>query len=276
MNNKIPVIKVEADNLPMAWEESILKSWNEGIDIRTEYDKDKDPPSKDCTMIISINTPLKEPRIHRAFPGGLEDLEVYRQEVVDGIHDDWINPDEGKWTYTYHQRLFNFTPGKVSINSTEGINQLQYLIDKLSSRSYSRRAQAITWDPDFDPKTDDPPCLQRVWCRITTSEDGKRYLHMNTHWRSRDAYKAAFMNMFAFTDLQRYIAKEISKKTNLDVEVGSYTDISDSYHIYGAYWQEVESFVKIVQERSFSDRTWETKFAQPFFDQADSLKKFST
>ena len=34
---------------------------------------------------------------------------------------------------------------------------------------------------------------------------------MNTHWRSRDAYKAAFMNIF-LTDLQREIATKISEK----------------------------------------------------------------
>ena len=29
-----------------------------------------------------------------------------RQEVVNGIHDHWIDPAAGKWTYTYHERLF--------------------------------------------------------------------------------------------------------------------------------------------------------------------------
>ena len=59
-------------------------------------------------MIMVINQPFSEPRIHLGFPGGPEDLEKYRQEVVFGIHDHWINPKEGKWTYTYHDRLFNY------------------------------------------------------------------------------------------------------------------------------------------------------------------------
>jgi len=280
MNENIPVIKIEEDNLPRAWEKSILATWTEGIEIKTEYDKKKEFSSKDCTMIIVIRNPLTEPRIHRAFPGGLEDLEIYRQEVVDGIHDHWINPDEGKWTYTYHQRLFNFKYDQNAGNRKENpdkepINQMQYLINKLSKKIYSRRAQAITWNPKFDPQTDDPPCLQRIWCRITNPSDNKYFLNMNTHWRSRDAYKAAFMNMFAFTDLQKLIAKEISLKTNLSIGIGRYVDISDSYHIYGAYKEEVESFIKIVQKRSFDDRTWETKFAQPFFTDANKNKSYS-
>ena len=78
----IPVIKVEAKTLPEAWEKAVMATWNDGLDIKTEYDKAGDPQSKDCTMIIVIDEPMKEPRIHRAFPGGLEDLEIYRQEVV--------------------------------------------------------------------------------------------------------------------------------------------------------------------------------------------------
>ena len=89
-----------------------MATWKDGLDIKTEYDKAGDPMSKDCTMIMVVNEPMKEPRIHRAFPGGLEDLEVYRQEVVFGIHDHWIKPEEGKWTYTYHQRLTNY-PSKA-------------------------------------------------------------------------------------------------------------------------------------------------------------------
>lgn len=262
MSNNIPVIKVDEDNLPTAWENSVLETWKNGINIKTEYDNEKDNLSQDCTMIMVIKSPFSEPRIHRAFPGGLEDLEIYRQEVVDGIHDDWIDPEEGKWTYTYHQRLCEFE------GREDKVDQIEYIVNKLVSNYYTRRAQAITWDPGFDPNTDDPPCLQRIWCRIT-KKNKSYYLNMNTHWRSRDAYKAAFMNMFAFTDLQKCIADKISEKIENEVKLGRYVDISDSYHIYGAYLKEVKSFTDIVKKRSFEDRTWETEFAQPFFNEAN-------
>lgn len=259
---EIPVIKVEGRTLPEAWEKAVMATWSDGLDIKTEYDKVSDPMSKDCTMIMVVEEPMSEPRIHRAFPGGLEDLEIYRQEVVLGTHDHWINPSMGKWTYTYHERLFNFP--------IEGsrINQINYIINKLKAAPYSRRAQAITWNPKIDPVTDDPPCLQRIWCRLAQLDDSKYLLNMNTHWRSRDAYKASFMNIFALTDLQRMMAEEISKGLDRQVDVGRYVDISDSFHIYGSYHEEFKRFLKIVNERPFEDRTWPTEFAKPFFEDA--------
>jgi thymidylate synthase len=200
MNGNIPVLSVHGRTLPEAWEKAVLECWRSGALIKTEYDKPGDPPSRDCTMMWSVEDPFAEPRIHRAFPGGLEDLEVYRQEVVDGVHDHWIAPAEGKWTYTYHQRLFDYDTGRGKVN------QIDHLVDKLAEAGHSRRAQAITWNVSLDPATDDPPCLQRVWCRILEDELGTAVLNMNTHWRSRDAYKAAFMNIFALTDLQKVIA----------------------------------------------------------------------
>ena len=265
--NGIPVILVEKETLPEAWEESVLRTWREGVSVKTEYDKPEDPPSKDVTMIININKPFKEPRIHRAFPGGLDDLEVYRQEVVDGVHDHWIAPEEGKWTYTYHQRLFSYEiEGEI-------VDQMGYVVDKLSESLHSRRAQAITWNPKLDPPTHDCPCLQRVWFRVTEDEN-RLLLNMNTHWRSRDGFKAAFMNIFALTDLQRIVAERVAENTGKKIEVGRYTDITDSYHIYGSYYQDFNGFLDLIEKRDFSKRVWDSSFAEPFFDEArEKLQK---
>ena len=261
MVKEIPVIKIGGKTLPETWEKAVLATWKDGLEIMTEYDKQGDPKSKDCTMIMVVDDPMSEPRIHRAFPGGLEDLEIYRQEVVDGVHDHWIKPEEGKWTYTYHERLSSFpVEGKR-------IDQIGYIIDKLSRTPHSRRAQAITWNPNTDPVTDDPPCLQRIWFRLVDSGNGY-ILNMNTHWRSRDAYKASFMNIFALTDLQRAIAEAISKNIKKKITVGRYVDISDSFHIYGSYHDEFKKFLKTVSERTFEEKTWSSEFARPFFEEA--------
>jgi len=257
--NNIPVIKVSGKTIPEAWEKAVLETWTNGIEIKTEYDRKDDPPSRDCTMIMEIEDPYAEPRIHRAFPGGLGDLEIYRQEVVYGVHDHWIKPEEGKWLYTYHQRLFDY-PGQSG-----NIDQIEYIARKLSEASYSRRAQAITWNVDVDPPADDAPCLQRVWCRILG--DDEPTLNMNTHWRSRDGYKAAFMNIFALTDLQKIIAEKISEKIGKEVKVGRYVDIADSFHIYGSYYDEFKGFLKTVETRSFEERTWNSEFAKPIFEE---------
>ena len=97
---------------------------------------------------------------------------------------------------------------------------------------------------------------------------------MNTHWRSRDAYKAAFMNAFALTDLQRRIAGKIAERTGRPVRVGRYADISDSFHVYGSYFGEFRGFLSLVEKRSFEDRTWPSAYAEPMFAEArERLKK---
>ena len=213
-------------------------------------------------MVMVIREPLGEPRIHRAFPGGLGDLEIYRLEVVDGIHDDWINPDEGKWSYTYHERLFSYPHGE------EKIDQVDYMIRKLADTNFTRRAQAITWNVKTDRLVSDPPCLQRLWCRLTPDQDDSLILSMNAHWRSRDAYKAAFMNLFALTDLMRTIGERLTERTSLRVTLGRYAEFVDSFHIYGSYFKEFEGFLGTVKRRRFEDRVWNTEFARPYFEEA--------
>jgi thymidylate synthase len=81
---------------------------------------------------------------------------------------------------------------------------------------------------------------------------------MNTHWRSRDLYKAWFMNVYAFTDLQKIIAEKISQKISQPVAVGRYVDISDSLHIYGSYFHEVTAEVEKMRKSPFTERAWES------------------
>jgi thymidylate synthase len=259
----IPTIAITAGCLPEAWEKAVLAVWDNGIDVKTQYDKPDDPPSKDATCMITVTDPFAEPRIHKNFPGGPEELEVYRQEVVAGIHDHWIDPAAGKWTYTYHERLFAYCPvddlrSSDSARPFAAFDQIQYIIDSLAATAHTRRAQAITWIPTADPKTDDPPCLQRIWCRLITDDNGETVLNMNTHWRSRDLYKAWYMNVYALTDLQKIIADRIAEKIDKPVKVGRYVDITDSLHIYGSYFADAAKEVEKMRTTSFSDRAWET------------------
>jgi len=49
----IPVISITADCLPEAWEKAVLAVWDKGLEVRTQYDKPEDPPSKDATVVIT-------------------------------------------------------------------------------------------------------------------------------------------------------------------------------------------------------------------------------
>lgn len=256
-SNEIPTILVYGDTLPEAWETAVLATLEYGSSIPTEYDQPIDPESKDASVMIVVTDPFKEPRIHKNLPGGLDDLAVYVREVVEGIHDDWVR--EGGWSYSYHDRLVNW-PGRGTIEFPSNVDQIEALVQKLAVAPYSRRAQAITWVPPIDQKHDEPPCLQRVWCRVVRTEQNSHLLEMNTHWRSRDGLKAAFMNMFALTELQRKIAQDISRISGRDIQVGRYVDVSDSFHIYGSYLRKGEAdwFLKATQKSSFEKRVFRT------------------
>ncbi len=271
----IAVISVRGKGLAEAWENSLLALYHYGAEIRTEYDSKNssgnyiDPPSRDCTMRMIVDEPLSDPMLHRCFPGSLDDLEEYRQEVLFGIKDHWIrnpdDPDDKRWEYTYHERLFKYSvPGRK-----DTVDQIEAVVEGLSRSPISRRWQAVTWKAWQDEGIADPPCLQSLWFRIMPDENDIWWLNMNMRFRSRDAYDAAFMNDFAFISLMENMAKRISNKAGKKVRLGRFVDESDSYHIYGSRIKDFEErFLKQVMSRSFEDRTWTLQFAEPFFSDA--------
>jgi thymidylate synthase len=250
----IPVLHVEGDCIARAWENSLIALHDGGCSITTQYDKPGDPPSKDATMCITITDPLAEPMLHRDFPGGPEDLQEYVLEVLEGIKDHLVrdahDASDTRWEYTYHQRLFRY-----AVPTLDPFDQVEILCRKLAETPFTRRAQAVTWKVWEDNECYDPACLQSVWCRIL-EEEGVPVLSMNVRFRSNDAYKAAFMNIFALVQLQAMIARRVSELSGRHVEVGRYVHFADSYHIYGSYFREFEGrFLGALEKRTFEQRT---------------------
>ena len=279
----IPVLFARGRSLAEMWENSLLELWKNGARARTQYDRKDDagnyidPPSLDATMIMVCEEPFSEPMVHRAFPGGLEDLEEYRLEVVEGIKNHWIrdpaNPDDERWEYTYNGRLTaypackrDYKEGTVEVRP---FNQLDYIVDALAKEPFTRRAIAHTWVVGEDNFYTSPPCLQGVWFRALEDDDGALTLNMDVRFRSRDAYDAAFMNCFALVHLMKEIAGRLEEKTGRPVRLGRYVDFSDSYHVYGRRLADFEErFLRLTETRSFDERTWTLDFARPIFEEA--------
>jgi thymidylate synthase len=269
VNGNIPVLIVEGNGLAEAWEKSLVSAYENGCEIKTEYDKPDDPPSKDCSMTIVVRDPLAEPMIHKDLPGGLEDLQEYVMEVLDGIKDHCVrnpdDPEDTRWEYTYHERLFRYSTPR----STEVHDQIELLAAKLAKAPHTRRAQAITWKVWEDNFCYDPACLQSIWCRVLQHDDGDWLLNTNVRFRSNDAYKAAFMNMFALVQLQLGIAERISALSGRTVKLGRYVHQADSYHIYGAYFGEFEArFLRALETRTFEQRTFRYDAVKDLMEQA--------
>ena len=266
--NGIPVLVAEGDCIARAWENSLIALDAKGCEISTPYDKPGDPPSKDATMLITVTDPLQEPMIHRDMPGGFEDLQEYVMEVCEGIKDHWVrdanDAHDTRWEYTYHQRLFQY-----QVPSLAGaIDQIEAMCQQLAQTGYTRRAQAITWKVWEDAHCYDPACLQSIWCRII-EQAGVPRLSMNVRFRSNDAYKAAFMNIFALVQLQQRIAQRVTQLTGRQVELGRYCHLADSYHIYGTNRAEFEArFLSAIENRDFAGRTMRYADVKDLMDEA--------
>ena len=265
--NGIPVLVAEGDCLTRAWENSLIKLYEEGCEISTQYDKPSDPPSKDATMIVTVTDPLAEPMIHRDFPGGFEDLQEYVMEVCEGIKDHWVrdpdDPNDTRWEYTYHQRLFKYevpTLREPSIRSSRSASSWRRPTTLAAPRRLPGRCGKTR------------TATIRPACRASGAGSSHRRaaaLSMNVRFRSNDAYKAAFMNMFALVQLQQRIAQRVAELSGREVQLGRYCHMADSYHIYGSNLAEFQArFLGAMQNRDFAGRTVRYADVKDLMDEA--------
>ena len=270
----IPVLYVEGRSIAEAYEKALVSLYNNGIRMRTQYDREGDPPSIDATMNITIEQPWSDPMIHKAFPGGIEDLHEYVLELS-GAKDHWMksmnDPEDTRWEYTYHWRLKNYgtwkerkkQEKKQTVCGPFRVDQIDKLVEKLSTEPYTRQAQMITWMPWIDPDCYDPPCLQSLHYRIVEDDDGVWWLNCNIRFRSNDAWGANFMNMFGFVQFNRdMVAGPLSRKAGKKVEMGRLNWHADSYHIYGKDIEDLEKRLLARLNKPFASRVYN------FFDPA--------
>ena len=134
-------------------------------------------------------------------------LEQYAADLLEG--------SGAAFEYDYHSRLFGWGEGLVRDGAPVSVDQVAYIVRKLTEAPVSRRAIAITWNPVTDEEMRDCPCLQLVQCEL---RDGR--LAMQVVFRSNDMLSAAGANMFALVHLQQAVAGRIG------ATVGTYTHIS--------------------------------------------------
>jgi thymidylate synthase len=283
----IPVITVQEKSLAKAYETALVKLYNDGIRFKTQYDKPGDPESIDCTMNITILEPETDPMIHKAFPGGIDDLKEYVLELK-GYKDSWVknmnDPEDTRWEYTYHGRLANYgswkelkDPADKSSSHEVGfsVNQVDHVISKLVEQPFTRQAQMITWMPNHDLDVYDPPCLQSCWYRILEDREGTYWLNCNIRFRSNDAWGANFMNMFGFIQFNREeIANKISEKTGRKVNLGRLNWQADSFHIYGRDIEKARGMLfDRIDNMPFEERTYNfhDEFIQEMYQAAEPM-----
>jgi thymidylate synthase len=112
-------------------------------------------------------------------------------------------------------------------------NQLDVIVKMLQKNPEDRRAVLQMWDAvhDLDKQGKDVPCNTNIYFKIRDNR-----LNMTVCNRSNDMLWGAYgANVVHMSVLQEYMA------AHLEVEVGVYRQVSDSFHIYlNPVWDKVK------------------------------------
>ncbi len=270
---RIPTLHIVAENIPQAHFRAMKAVWEQGLAIRTEYDRRDaqgrsiDPPSRDARVLVEIIDPFAEPRYP---PVSFCEIGTYIAEIM-GVKDhlvldiDTLKQAMGgelsahQWPYTYHQRLTAHPDLDGSL-----VDQVDMAIARVAKTPCTRRAVATTSVPNLDAYlTEDVPCLREVQWRCPEDAAGNLVVNVNTAWRSRDLFKAWPDNVIGLTYLFQTIAGRIGEHAGRPCRLGSYADYAMSLHIYGQDHKQVggdadrglASFFDTFDEQTYLDRS---------------------
>jgi len=139
--------------------------------------------------------------------------------------------------YTYGNRLFAFTrQGVMEKNAEEMrevIDQVKAAKEKLREHPFTRRAVAVTWRPEVDVTSSNPPCLMEITWSVKFGR-----LYQTATFRSHDIFGAWLLNAYALRELQKSMAFE------LELPPGDMAILSVSAHVYKNNWSAAEGLLK--------------------------------
>ena len=156
--------------------------------------------------------------------------------------------------YSDNGRTFNAPYGfrlRKSISYDPNQDQLQEVINILKKDPNSRQAVCQIWDPlDLTKSTMDKACNMSIIFRVRNNK-----LSMTVYNRSNDMIWGAYgANVVQFSMIQEYVAAHLS------LQMGSYTQVTNSYHIYtegpgGKVWDAIkgQSITCENQYQQFTD-----------------------
>ena len=190
--------------------------------IAAKGDLMRSEDGKLCREVCNLAVTIQEPLSGWPVAGSGWDL-----PALDEYAGQLLNPDPGDFSYTYGARLFDYethyhaySDGTCS-GPCIGIDQIGYAIDKLKEHPTTRRAVAITWNPDIDPDSEHVPCLQIVDFLLRNGR-----LSLTAFFRSWDASRAAPANLYGLGRLLLHVAGQVG------ADVGSLTVVAASGHVY--------------------------------------------
>lgn len=217
-----PNYEAEETDFPTAWENAVRFCLKNGYKIDTEYDQESLDMCSRITLTGRAIQQIKNRELHKKFPTKGKHLQEYVKQFTPEF-------DASKFEYTYYDRLTNYPMDNIFT-----INQLERIKENLSN---SRRLQAITWIPEIDNNSGEPPCLQSIQLRVLQEPDTDNYMlsrgrvELFLNWRSRDLYSAWMSNIIGIVFM---VYNEILDNKYEIVKVTDYVTIM---HIYESDWE---------------------------------------
>ena len=117
--------------------------------------------------------------------------------------------------------------------------QFDYCFDQLSKDKDTRQAVIIINRPEVSmSNSKDKICTYAISFRI---RDNK--LNMSVSMRSNDFILGTQIDYFQFSVIQEMLYVFLKEFTYKDLELGTYTHKSDSFHIYERHFEQMESII---------------------------------
>lgn len=194
------VFLIKKPSVRNSYEELVKLILKEGKEIITE-------DGQKCKELLNVCVEVTNPNlkgISPKYPLGKKAIENYINNLLYGKF-------ENEFSYTYYNR----------INDFNGINQLEYVINKLKNNHNTRRAVINIWNPTIDTKKQHVPCLQHIGFNKIDDK-----LYMSVVFRSNDCFVAFHSNALGLIELGKIVAKETNSK------LINYTHFIYNAHIY--------------------------------------------
>lgn len=194
------VYAISEDTIALAHRSAIMRVMKYGREVITE---DNEVTLECSPLLIHVNHPLNNPRIYSDVGIGPKMMKEYS----DQLH----RVTNTSFSYTYGNRLMDYN----------GVNQLQYVIRKLTMVPTTRRAIMHTWMVPIDTVNEHVPCMQTIQFTIRN-----KMVNCVATFRSNDMLMAWGANCYALSELLRTVSSSIN------VPVGYIETFSNCPHVY--------------------------------------------
>lgn len=193
-------MEIREQTIASAWPLILTKILKEGMPRIVRHNN-----AKIIELIEPIVVVIEHPSEHM-----IPEKSGWTTKILDIYASQVFQPEKLGFAYSYGERL-------------NRMDQINAAIRKLNEDEVTKQAVAITWIPEVDNCSVNPPCLQIVDFKIY---NGK--LTTVAYFRSNDMYAAWPQNAYLLVRL----AQHVSRKTIGHSNIGPLTIISAGAHIY--------------------------------------------